>query len=453
MPKRPAKKTYSYPILTKKMIVCTLQELGISVLASDLKSPHEEQCKAIYAQILSTLMGVNMTKQVPFHKLGLFAFPSLHESSIVSVRLFRELIKFMQKVGVTDFSISDLISPDSARTVRHLSAIINFARWRAQKHSIYGEQRLKIDALQQSLTAITEQNTRLAKHFVELKTKQQSEVPQVEVLRAEIEDLQKKATQEMQFQDQQREAIHSIKKEVKKLKAEEHEKKMLLQQKVGVVHSLDTKIVRSPQRIKRELRTAADQIQRDKLELRQSRQWLHYDQNKLAQLELLATAILKRSAQMQQIAVLKNEKQCEKEKELKSVHTKKGAMEKELKSLHRARKSLSAALSAKKSEYSALQREHNAEKHEIQMKNKQINGLKEQHSKARIDKQMHIARLDKQIEAKQEAMRRMTQQHRADLLEIAHRHKVLAESVSNYHHLIKREMDGWQLEAGRHTRH
>jgi len=60
---------------------------------------------------------------------------------------------------------------------------------------------------------------------------------------------------------------------------------------------------------------------------------------------------------------------------------------------------------------------------------------------------MHIARLDKQIEAKQEAMRRMTQQHRADLLEIAHRHKVLAESVSNYHHLIKREMDGWQIEA------
>ena len=444
MPKRPAKKQYSFPILKRKMIVCTLQELGISILESDLKSPHEEQCKAIYAQILSTLMGVNMTKQVPFHKLGLFAFPSLHESSIVSVRLFRELIKFMQKVGVTDFSISDLISPESTRTVRNLSAIINFARWRAQKHQIYMEQRIKIDVLQRSLTVITEQNNELAKHFVELKQKQQSEEPQVEVLRAEIEGLQEKATQEVQLHDQQSETIHTIKKEVKRLKAEEQEKKMLLQQKVDVVHSLDTKIVRSPQRIKKELKMMLSKLQKDKLEIQQRRQSLHYDQNKLAQLELLQGVIRNRAEEMQHIHVLKNERFCDDEKELKSLQMQKGAMEKELKSLHRAHKTIASALAAKKQEFSVLQQKHNSNKREIQIKKKQINCKKEQHSKRRIQKQMQIAKLDKQIEAKKEEMQHMVQQHKAYILQIAHKHRLLAESVSKYHNTMKRGMAEWE---------
>merc|ERR1712013_122164 len=429
-----------------KGIVQILQELGISVLASDLKSPHEEQCKAIYAQILSTLMGVNMTKQVPFHKLSLFAFPSLHESSIVSVRLFRELIKFMQKVGVTDFSLSDLISPESTRTVRNLSAIINFARWRAHAQSEYVEHKHKIEALTQSLSAITERNGRLAQHFVELTKKHQSEVPQVEVPRAEIEQLQSDAQREMKFQEEQAMEIRAIKKEMKRLKTAEHENKMMLQQKVGVVHSLDSKIVRSPQRIKRELRTAADKIQRDKKEIAQSQREQHYDEHKRAQLELLHSAILKRTAQMQEIAVLKNEKQCAVERELKIVQTKKVGIQKELKALHRARKSLSAALTAKKSEYSALQREHNAEKHEIEMKNAQIKGLSEQHSKARIEKQMQIAKIDKQIEAKRDAMRRMADEHRKYLQQIAQRHKLLAENVSNYHQQISEGMRAWDFQ-------
>jgi len=448
MPKRPTKRKKkqkqhsTFPILKPKTIVCTLRELGISVLESDLRCPREEQCKAIYAQILRELMGVNMTKQVPFHKLGLFAFPSLHESSIVAVRLFRELIKFMRKVGVTDFSISDLISPDEPRTVRNLSAIINFARWRAQKHAIYVEEKVKIEALQSSLSAITEQNNRLAKHFVELKTKQQSEEPQVEALRAEIEELQSAATHEMQFHDQQSEEIHAIKKEIKRLRADAHEKKMLLQQRIKIVHSLDTKIVRSPQRIKRELRAVADQNARDKFEIEKLRANLCYDRNKLAQLEALHSAILKRGEEMERMAVLKNERHCEKEKELKATQTQKLAMEKELKSLHRARKSLAAALTAKKHEFSALQQAVNAEKREIARKNKEMNGLQEQHSKARIQKQMRIARLEKHIAAKREATRQREQQYRAFMQQTAQKMRMLADNVNNYHQQIRHAVDG-----------
>merc|ERR1711972_525493 len=86
--------------------------------------------------------------------------------------------------------------------------------------------------------------------------------------------------------------------------------------------------------------------------------------------------------------------------------------------------------------------EHNAEKREIERKNKQIKALQEQHSKARIQKQMRIARLEKHITAKREAMRQREQEHRAFMQQTAHKLRLLAEGVNHYHHQMRQAMDG-----------
>merc|ERR1712244_138601 len=142
-------------------------------------------------------MGINvLTAQISYNKLSLFEYPQLHESSIISVRLFRELIKFMQKVGVTGFSISDLISPESSSTIRNLSAIINFARWREQKYQIYLSQKLKLNDLNKSLKLVTEKNEKLAGEFVKLRKQKISDVPQVDALKSEIAELRKQMDSE-----------------------------------------------------------------------------------------------------------------------------------------------------------------------------------------------------------------------------------------------------------------
>eukprot|EP01084_Bolivina_argentea_P268395 455855_1 len=224
MPKK-SKKQYSFPILKRKEIVSCMKELKISVNESDLRSPQEEKCKIIYAEILSNLMGINVQNKIAYNKLSLFEYPSLHESSIISVRLFRELIKFMQKVGVANFSISDLMSPEPGRTVRNLSAIINFARWREQKYQIYVSQRVKINALNKQLNEKKSENGKLASEFVKLNNKKQEEKPQIDILESELKELQKQMDISHNEMENKGDIAHKIKKQIKHLKAIDGEKK------------------------------------------------------------------------------------------------------------------------------------------------------------------------------------------------------------------------------------
>jgi len=137
MSKKPKK--YSFPILKEAEILKCLHELSINIENNDLKTPSEEKLKIIYSQILETLMlmNINNNNQVAFSNLSFFEFPELHSQSISQISLLRNLIKFMKRVGVKDFCITDLILPDSQRTIRNLSAIINFAKFRCVKLELY----------------------------------------------------------------------------------------------------------------------------------------------------------------------------------------------------------------------------------------------------------------------------------------------------------------------------
>ena len=95
----------------------------------------------------------------------MFAHPSLHESSIVNLRLLRGLIKFMQKVGVS---------------------IINFARWREQKYQIYQGARCETHELEQTLSAITDKNKQLKAEEQEKKMQLLQKVDAIQALEMKI---------------------------------------------------------------------------------------------------------------------------------------------------------------------------------------------------------------------------------------------------------------------------
>lgn len=190
MPKRHRKQD-PFPLLKRKVIISCMTDLGISLQESDLRAPQEEKCKIMYAEILKKLMNIDvLTNQPSFNKLDFFQYPQLHESSILSVRLFREMIKFMRTVGVTDFSISDLMVPDPKRTVRNLSAIINFIRWRECKRQLYVPIKKELNELQHKLSAIIAENDRVAETYCDAQAKVEAEAPQAEALKAEIQKLQ-----------------------------------------------------------------------------------------------------------------------------------------------------------------------------------------------------------------------------------------------------------------------
>lgn len=441
---RKSKKQYSFPILKRKEIIKCLKELGININEIDLKQPHEEKCKIIYSSILSKIMGINvLTKQIPYNKLSIFSYPSLHESSILNVRLICQLIKFMQKVGVTDFSISDLISPESSRTIRNLSAIINFARWKQHKNQIYEERKLKIQELNKLLLNNKSENELLAKEFVKMNEKMEIEKPQILNLKSELNELHNLLETNNVEMERRGDIAHNIKKQIKKLKTIEMEKKAILNKNIDIIHNLQSKIVKSPQRIKKELKLLSNKIEKEKINISINKEKLKYDENKLFYLKNLIEIINKRINEMKKINILKNEKFIKYEQEISKLLNLKNSFEKELKSIIKQHKTQNIKLNKQKNNFSILQQEHQTKKNQVDVKHKQIENLKKQHSQKRVEKQRKISNYDKQIESKKESINNLLKHNKISINEINLKYKKLAHSVAIYHKNMEQGMDQW----------
>ena len=445
MPKgRGKKQSYPFPILKRKMIMGCMKELGISLQENDLKSPQEEKCKVIYASILEKLMGINvLSGHIPLDRLDLFQFPQLHESSIISVRLFREMIKFMRTVGVTDFSICDLIAPESSRTVRNLSAIINFCRWREQKYQIYLSHKTELVDLGTKLEDITSENKRLALIFTDFHKRIEAEAPQAEAIEAEIDGLKTESAVLMESLERSQDDVHSLKKQYRALKAVDQEKKGLLNDRVECIHALERKIVKSPERIKKQLKALSGKIKRDKLEKVDLQQRLSDDQHKMDKLGELQTAIGQRIEEMQTIHTLKNHRHCKAEQDAKRLQTAKVAEEKKLKSIKRSHKNLEHQLKTKKALYEALKDEHKTKTLSVTAKNQQIATLQRERSRKNEQIRTSISNLDKRIEAEKEEMAQMDKHNGQCVLSLLAKYRQIVENVEMYHLNMRQGMESW----------
>merc|ERR1711971_1312770 len=431
------------PILKRKEIIKCMRELQIPLTDNDLKVLHEEKCKIVYASILEKLTGQNvLTQQIPYDKLTLFEYPSLHDSSITSIRLFRELIKFMQSVGVSDFSISDLISPDSSRTIHNLSAIINFARWREQKYHIYQSKVSELNALNEKWVSIKSENERLAEEFVQMTKQKNLEKPEIDNLQSDIYELEKNLSIATAKYDELGNEGKEIKKSVKNLEAAYSEKVAILNKQGDVIHALSRNIVRSPMRIKKELRFLSNKIEKSKHEINEQAEALKCAKHREEQLKILSDLVNERVGEMKRIYVLKGEH----EKYVNAVRgyqTERSAVQKELNSIMATHKVLKKSLNSKKSEFDVLSQEHEAKKSAISMKNEEIIKKRDVHSRKRIAKQSEIVNIDRQIEETKDAMERMFKENKNKINELCIRYKRLSRAVSTYHDNMRHAIKYW----------
>ncbi|CCD26059.2 kinetochore-associated Ndc80 complex subunit NUF2 NDAI_0G02820 [Naumovozyma dairenensis CBS 421] len=126
-----------FPILDITELVICLQSCDFSIATEDqISRPTAEFVMTIYKQIIENFMGISvdsalrtdgvLPKDAPnedFNNDGLL--PTLIMTKIC--------YKFFQNVGVADFTLLDLTKPDHQRTVRLLSAVINYARFREER--------------------------------------------------------------------------------------------------------------------------------------------------------------------------------------------------------------------------------------------------------------------------------------------------------------------------------
>jgi kinetochore protein Nuf2 len=373
MPRKQRKK-YSFPLLKTRQIIVCMNALGIELDNTDLNNPREDRFKFIYASVLESLLKINLSRKEESEAMAShFLYPQLHEKSVTQIRLVRTLIRFMQRVGVKDFSISDLISPEKSRTIRNLSGIINFAKFRNQKCQLFSELCNADRAQTMQFTKMQARNQTLGSEFVRLQQLKTSQEPEVIELESEIADIHARIGDTISKSNAVREVIHDCKKKLSQAKVEMSENRLQLDHCLDEIRTLESQIVRSPQKLKKRLSDMNRDVEKRKIEMGKFNAHIRYLQTKLRKLSSVDADLEQNIAVMQQIAQQKQLSGTAKA-EYKSVCRARKQSEQQISKLRKEELSLAKKLEYLKKNLAVCEQNCYQTKQEINRKLKQMEG-------------------------------------------------------------------------------
>ncbi|CAG9462385.1 unnamed protein product [Pedinophyceae sp. YPF-701] len=181
--------TYSFPLLDAKEILGCLAELDINLSPENLEKPSYETLKPMYEQLVMLLVGVTREElqQPVFAAIDAFEFPELHDESIPVMAFGRALQKLMFAAGAHDFSLKDVYKATRERTVRNLSAIINFGKYREERLQTFQAFQEEADARAAQRQALVDEGDALRAEIARLEQARADEKPRAAAVRAEVE--------------------------------------------------------------------------------------------------------------------------------------------------------------------------------------------------------------------------------------------------------------------------
>jgi len=185
--------------------------------------------------------------------LDQLAHPELHEESVAALGFARALQTLMVAVGVPEFSMRDVYNPDAKHTIRNLSAIINFAKFREECVDKFTELSAESEELRDRHQEALDDNNALQKQLAELRANQEELEPLQEEMVADCENLQGNI-------DKLNKQQAALGNEITELKAESNELNDRIANDRFLIHGakqerekLKSQIVQSPEKIRKQL--------------------------------------------------------------------------------------------------------------------------------------------------------------------------------------------------------
>ncbi|KAJ3011739.1 UNVERIFIED_CONTAM: kinetochore-associated Ndc80 complex subunit nuf2 [Siphonaria sp. JEL0065] len=130
-----------------------MSDLQIPLSLEDLEKPSPIRVVALEA-FTDILMGVSRDQfaQPNFRVLEILDNPELHQTTF----------KLVSEVGISDFSIRDLISPNPCHLRKILSGIINFAKFREERLSVFEQCTQQSEEFVRQKALLIEKNQEIA---------------------------------------------------------------------------------------------------------------------------------------------------------------------------------------------------------------------------------------------------------------------------------------------------
>lgn len=259
---------YSFPLLKFPEIAQFLSDSGISTSQTELSNPSKniEKHTSLFETLAIWCTGVTPEEISPpapqlrgLSSLG--DYPELHDHSIRQLNLFRVCSKMMEACCADDFCLKDLIDPNPKSLRIHLSAIINFLRFREEKYGILEDFTAKNDELKRSLEDLTDRNQSLHRQKKTLEDlKADMIISQIE---SDINTLGQSITEMNTHQAEIREENARLKSHHTNLKESIASKSIQLDQERETKRHLSGQIVNSPDRFRKQIGDVRQALQNE----------------------------------------------------------------------------------------------------------------------------------------------------------------------------------------------
>ena len=246
---------YSFPTLENREILECMSELGCSISEEQLTKPTSDHIMRVMEQLLNLFMGFSAddNAQMKFSGMDVFDHPEIHEFSVGQLAFHRSLIKLMRASGVYDFELKDISLPQYARIRKLFSAVINFAKFREEKVATFEQFVESTEALQNQKADVDMKFEQLTAQLTQLRAQRKQEEPIIDELQGENENMEGQIRALNQEQSSLKTKIHDTKQIRQETSDKRDHDQFAILNLRAEISKLQSLVVRSPERVKKEI--------------------------------------------------------------------------------------------------------------------------------------------------------------------------------------------------------
>ncbi|KAI8848697.1 Nuf2 family-domain-containing protein [Chytridium lagenaria] len=261
--------SFSFPNLKPSEILTCMSDLQIPMSMEDLEKPSTQRVLSVFELFTDILMGVSRDQfsQPNFAAMEILEYPDLHQESIILMAFYRQLARLIIEVGVTDFSVRDIIKPEPARIRKILSAIINFAKFREERLSVFEECTRRSAEYVDQRQLLLEKNQDLADKVNSLKLQRAEEEPAYQRCRERNQHLTAELRDLKRVQMAMTEEIDSLKKSKADITDKLNNTQFLLVNGKQDCVRLRSRIVQSPEKLQQAISDMNQSVQGEKINI------------------------------------------------------------------------------------------------------------------------------------------------------------------------------------------
>lgn len=298
----PPRHTYSFPNLKIHDIMLCLKELGISMSEDELSCPEKNKDVVLHMleQLTEICTGTTREEmnQPAFSGLSVLEYPELHEDSVPQINSFRAVQRLMETCGIRDFTIKDFIDPAAKRLRKHLSGIINFAKFREERLVLFTDLTNQRGGLQDQLKKVKAEHSDMTAKMGVMREQRAEEEAEISKTDKECKEIESDISALNHRQAEIREESSALKADNNQLKDVISSKSLQLEELLAQKKKLQGQIVNSPGRFRKEigdveksLRAEETEVQNNQRKHREVSAWLTTLEEVQAEVDVASEAL------------------------------------------------------------------------------------------------------------------------------------------------------------------